>query len=68
MKKAWFLLLFSLTGCGDPKGWYATFQCTERDIPTGRCVAATYTCDQPSYQVTYYPYYGPRCHEKVSTP
>lgn len=53
-----------LAGC-DPGGWYADFKCLERDIETGRCTKAEYTC-RPGHghgdKLAYYKYEGPRCH------
>ncbi len=62
MKKICALTLLLLSGCSDPGGFYPEFKCVERDIPTGLCTKAEYSCAKPVGSIlAYYRHDSPRC-------
>lgn len=59
MKKLAVLFALVLGGC-DPGGYYPNFECTEREVISGYCTKAEYTCRE-NMRIMHHKYAGPRC-------
>lgn len=57
-------LAATLAGCdnGDPGGWYPDMTCNARDLKSGRCTDAKYSCSRFNTALAFYRV-GARCME-----
>lgn len=56
-------LAASLGACTDRGGWYATFTCQERNLRTGLCSKAVYSCTS-SRELAFFPEGTVRCYSE----
>lgn len=53
----------ALASCDTRGGWYPQMDCQQRDLKSGLCIEARYSCKIEQQMLAYY-VDGPRCYRK----